>query len=212
MAEKTDPISDPDFNNYIKLQYILRNINKTLGHLFVKEWNSTRTKWEDSDLNRKEFIDGPGKDLYQSCQRIQKEYMLSRNVSTWDMPLLIQAIKSLNANVLDEICEELLTLRNEISDLELEISSEEFDKYWNKIKTLLLKLDFPKEQIDEIQLTSIEIVNESEELDLKFKELKNSGNEAFKNDKFEEAIGFYTEAICQSGIPCNELAVLYSNR
>lgn len=49
-------------------------------------------------------------------------------------------------------------------------------------------------------------------VDPKVKELKDSGNEAFKNENFKESIYFYTQAISTPDVPDKELAILHSNR
>ena len=109
---KQSKISTHQFNNYIKLQFILYKSNEPLCHLFVKQWDLTigKAKWEDTDENRKDFINGPGKQLYQNARPVKKEFMGSRNIKDWDMQLLIQANKCLNVNVSGEVFRELKNL------------------------------------------------------------------------------------------------------
>lgn len=215
MAEKaaTDSAS---FSNYLRLVILLNKTNDIIRDLFITHWDSNNTgKWEDSDLNRTEFINGLGKDLYKKSQRIQQEYLKSRNIKDWDLPLLVNCLKCFKGNFPCTILDQLKAERNKLAHVgEPKIDDGDFEKHWHQISGLLLQINLPQEEIDKVKSMPIETNKQSPEtsLDPVVKELKDSGNKAFKEGRFEEAIDFYTKAICTPGVSIKNLAILYSNR
>lgn len=219
MAEKPEFTPNPYLSKFTRLEILSNKGNDYLRQAFIKKWNSMEgtTEWKDTVLNKQEFLTDVGKQVYQNSSKIEKECLDFRSITHWYLPLLIESVRCLNADIPYEIFEDLKTLRKNLVKLAKPdgVNDQEYEDYWDNISALLMKIGVEKDEIDLVKTAPIEsLIEKPEELevDLAVTELKKLGNDAYKKDKFKKAIEFYTKALSHFNVPIKEVAILYSNR
>lgn len=230
MESKAD-LNIKNIQNFLRMQYIILKIAADVLRVkFREKWKSIfNTEWTNVERNGKLFIEGAGKNVFASSKKIQRDLLKSGNIDTWDLPLIIQSIKSLekfsykNVDIADEHkrLDNLKEIRNQLSHQPTtEVTDENFNQYWKSASDILLSFGVTQQTLDEaktLKFTESPIFSDNltptnEPNSTKADELKEMGNKFYASKQYEEAIGVYSEAIQLSGIPIKTLAFLYSNR
>ena len=209
------------YSNFLSLQIMLREATKLLRQIFLQTWKELHKKdWTDDVEASKYFRNGPGKEIRDSCKKIQQIKLDSGNSGEWDITLLGTVLTSkLFTQVLKkksylQPVSKISSVRNKINHFaNLEISDEMFEELSNELISAMIALGAPSDNVlklkDNKAFQSESLVTNS---DQKAQSVKESANEEFKKKNYERAIEIYTSAINLPNLTNQELGILYHNR
>jgi hypothetical protein len=225
-----DPTSQPvpDLENFLRVQLLVNLAMGEARKLFQDMWkgaNPAHTDWECSPLQGATFIGsgGIGAALYERSQPIQKKLLATGDINSWDLPLLIQCVKTLSSamNSQDNHSTSRLVvirnIRNQASHRgNMEVSDVEFQEIWTSAGEVLRTFGISDESLEAIRSGPITELERSSLQDnpavREARRIKERGNEAFHSNHYQAAIVQYTSAIQLPGLGSPDLAILYCNR
>uniref|UniRef100_T1J236 MYND-type domain-containing protein n=1 Tax=Strigamia maritima TaxID=126957 RepID=T1J236_STRMM len=220
--------------NYIKLKYVLiPRASNILRLLFRKKWlTAFNSTWSEKEEQGQQFVDGCGKNIFVTASRRRKKLLLSGRVDLWDLQLLSIVLLKLDfgstsvkltkkeKKAIESLADIHYDLRRSLNS----IDRKEFGLTWGKIASILINLGESSDKLRILKMDKvrsmemnnrqpasslIEDVKDKNDL-MKF-EIRNLGNQFYKEEKFIEAIAVYTQSIRIQRCKI-ELAMLYSNR
>ncbi|XP_047141175.1 uncharacterized protein LOC105845503 [Hydra vulgaris] len=203
-------------SNFLSLHIMLIETKKLLRQKFLYSFKEIyNVEWADENENDF-FVNGDGKEIQNSCKKVQKTSLDSKNSNEWDITLLCTILSSklfLKKNMYSlHLIQKISSVRNRICHSPtLEITDKSFDELSNELTPLMLELGASKELVLELK-NSKRFQTNKVDLDKNAKLLKESANEEFKNKNYERAIEIYTSAIVLPNLTNQELGILYRNR
>ena len=212
---------DKSYSHFLSLQIMLREGTMLLRQIFLQTWKELYQKdWTDDVEASKYFRNGPGKEIRDSCKKIQQISLDSGNSGEWDITLLGTVLTSkLFTQVLKkrsylQPVSKISSVRNKINHLaSLEIEDVKFVELSNELISAMTALGASREYVlklkDNIAFHSESLVTNS---DQKAQSVKESANEEFKKKNYVKAIEIYTSAINLPNLTNQELGILYRNR
>lgn len=209
-----------EFNNWFKIELLLVKASECLRKTFEQCWQRKyKVAWSNTPECGKHFTKSVGSNVYrQSRSKAQKKHMESGDIRKWDLTLLNAIFTSTDLNrdkAFQDNLRRLMPIRNSMAHhSDKNISNQEYQKYWNELKGILLFLGITDEELDDIlhshsSDSKLYVLNTNVK---KSVELKQEGNNLLKEQKFQKAATKYTDAIVLPGIPDEDLSILYSNR
>ncbi|KAF9157991.1 Stress-induced-phosphoprotein 1 [Mortierella sp. AD011] len=208
-----------EFYNWCKIELLLARASECLRKAFEQSWqHNYKMAWTNSPECGQHFTNNVGLKVYRHVGKIQKECLEGGDIRKWDLTIFnaiftmtdLNRDKEFQANI-----KRLIPIRNSMAHhSDKEVSTQEYQRYWNELKGILLFLGVTDEELDDIIHSrssdfKMYIMNENVKKSI---ELKQEGNNLLKENKLSMAATKYTDAITLPGIPDGDLSVLYSNR
>nr|XP_047130314.1 uncharacterized protein LOC124810111 [Hydra vulgaris] len=203
-------------SNFLSLHNMLIETTKLLRQKFLYSFKEIyNIEWADKKENDF-FINGGGKEIRSSCNKIQKTILDSGCSNEWDVTLLCTILSSklfLRKNLYSSVLiQKISSVRNRICHLPtLEITDTSFDELSNELTPLMSELGASKEYVLELKNNKGFQASQVEQ-DKNAQFFKESANEEFKIKNYEQAIKIYTSAILLRNLTNQELGILYRNR
>ncbi|KAF9098099.1 Stress-induced-phosphoprotein 1, partial [Mortierella sp. AM989] len=212
-------MDSPEFHNWCKINMLLVKALECLRKEFEQSWqHKYKVAWSNSPECGQHFKNNVGSKVYRSVFKIQKKYLEDGDNRKWDLTIFNAIFTMIDLNrdkvFLDNL-KLLMPIRNSIAHHpDKEISTQDYQQYWNKLKGILLFLGVTDEELDDITHShssdsKMYIMSENVKKSI---ELKREGNNLLKEQKPLMAATKYTDAITLPGISDGDLSVLYSNR
>lgn len=219
-----------EVNNYFKLERLIARSNVILRQLFknrYSEFNGGK-EWNDSPSYGNHFLNdiiAKNKQCYLTTT--QKTCILKGNSNEWDLTTLTTILlcghysKKIRTEKLQEIDREnkflkqLRDIRNKLAHHPSKsITDTEFHPLWNDLTTILIALGDDINELDKLKDSSLfnscsQSINEEHVKEAKH--FNSLGTQSHKDEKFSEAITYFTKASVLSGVPDHDRAVFFSN-
>lgn len=225
-------IPDPEtiyYSNMSKLWACFRKADKILLLNFIREWNlRSERKWKNDLATRFKFWCGPGRKLFRHKEKKKNNLLcLKIKMTEWSTTALRKSLQCLGADAPYHIFEKLEELQCKLVRLSHfrlpPVPDELFADFYKRTATLLLEIDVPLEEIERFKPVFAKPINiKTVILPPEIENLKCLGDAALKIGNFQDAIKFYTDALCDyavSGLrirripaPLLELPLLYIKR
>ncbi|KAG9326448.1 hypothetical protein KVV02_001627 [Mortierella alpina] len=212
-------MNSAEFNNWCKIELLLVKVSECLRKAFEQSWqHKYKVAWSNSPESGKHFTNNLGLNVYRHVGKIQKDYLEGGDIRKWDLTIFnsIFTMTDLNKDkVFQANLKRLMPIRNSMAHhSDKKISPQEYQKYWNELKGILLVLGVTEEELDDIihsqsSDSKMYIMTENVKRSI---ELKHEGNNLLKEQEFLMAATKYTDAIILPGISDGDLSVLHSNR
>jgi len=203
------------FQNYLRVSLLLREGNQILRQFFRSQYKEKmKVDWEDKPEFAQQFISSIGQELYESSFKLhQKKVFESGNAEKWDIALLSTVIKTIDKNMdgnhnfitskVKRNIKNLVEFRNQYEHLPRQsLTKDQFTNLWKLARDSLVVLGGDEEEIDRIRtaenIQGIKFQGSgsvNQENTEKARKLKEEGNSALKENKFDLAIRKYSEAL-----------------
>ncbi|CAF3614932.1 unnamed protein product [Rotaria sp. Silwood1] len=151
------------------------------------------------------------------------------DTNQWDLTTLVQALRETKTTrQLDKINKQKISLENNALSKIITIRNNnahhatkcilntEFETIWSELSLILISFGGDADDIEKLKLISGESKYNEESIDeantLEAKRLKELGNNAYKEKRFDEALKCFSLAIVLAGLSDYDRSILYSNR
>uniref|UniRef100_A0AC35GYP0 MYND-type domain-containing protein n=1 Tax=Panagrolaimus sp. PS1159 TaxID=55785 RepID=A0AC35GYP0_9BILA len=149
--------------NHLRICQLLARSAQKLVQIFLKRWyDYKRENWNGNQQSLAELIQ-----LCEAASLQVKEALINRNMDLWDVTAACSAIQAISVKINkiggstnakeDKAIFELRNARNDIYHGKSELSKEEFNKKWNNIANMLVKLGDNYADIKELKGNLMEI-------------------------------------------------------
>jgi len=192
--------------NYIKLSHLFERARQLLRSLFLERWKATQgSDWIDCKASI---------GIYNSLKK-SKKALENGNSSEWDLKILRTILKDKILLLPEESkasIDRIIKIRNEHAHHPMieTFTPQIFNHLWDRLEAELISLDDSKVEIDKLKSKDIYSIQDKKQNEGGLK-LKTLGNEKFKENQFDEALKFYSQALYLSDLSLKERAIFYLN-
>ncbi|CAF1470624.1 unnamed protein product, partial [Adineta steineri] len=219
-----------EVRNYFKLDLLISRACLTLRNLFITRYSlfNNGQIWIDSAAHGNNYLTNViSKNKKINLTPAQKKTVGDGDTNEWDVSTLTAILlhsdrpQTMNANEIQKLNQEdlrinkLRELRNKVAHKSSKsVDNTEFNQLWNDLSTILVALGDIDTELDKLKDDSVfespkQTINEENKNEAL--RLNSLGTQAHKNEKYSEAIKFFTQAVVLPSVPNHDRATFFSN-
>ena len=223
-------ITPINVRNYFKLDLLIVRACIRLRQLFKDRYSlfNNGLLWNDTPQCSATYFANTVKNNKKiNLTPVQKNLVLQGNSNEWDLttvtalllytdrPRTLQAPQIQQLDIDDKLLVQLRDVRNTLAHhASKNIPDQEYHQLWSTLVSILVALGDDETELEKCKDDSVFEISDQTINEMNMKELQRLnllGNQAHRDERFSEAIAFFTEATVLAGVRDRDRALVFSN-